>query len=232
MYDRWFDPSNKLMAELYDRKFRIVVLELLGYCDLGMANQIAAETFDTIYIMCSKGKQFPTVADASRYWLKIAIRKAQAAPDVKIESFNNEHHSHHPQKDYSGRRFFTAEEYNQLKNELRKIVENLPPKYKRVVKLSIYEKLRHKEIAALTGLKEATVRKHFERGKKMVGERINEHPSKKLLKDLFLYYTMIMFATLPPEPQKNSSKSVTKLPVFPFISIATTSRVNEHGKQS
>ena len=233
MYDRWFDPSNKLLAELYQRKFRTVVLSLLTYCDLGEANQIAAETFDSIYMKCTKeGKQFPSVADASRYWFKIALRRAQKKRKGKFESLNNEHLSKYTQEDHIEHQLFTAEEYNQLKNELLKIVEALPPKYQRVVKLSIYEKRRYKEIAELTGLKEETVRKHFERGKKMVGKRINEHPSKQLLKKLFLYYTMIMVATLTPGPKKNLSKSVTKLPFFPFISIATSSRVNEHGKQS
>lgn len=228
--ERWNELSNQLLAELYEHKFRSVVHKLRTYRDLGEANQIATDTFESIYKLCQEGKQFPSLEDATRYWFKIAIREARKAPDQHVESLNSEQHSHYISQDDID--FANTEEYRTIRKELLRILREIDPKYGDVLRHRFYDKMRHKEIASLMRIKEETVRKRLQRGLAMLRVKLKEEPDKWLLMEEVFRYMLIVLITLSQEQKNNHSKPVTSMPVFPFISIETISRENEHGKQA
>lgn len=228
--ERWNELSNQLLAELYEHKFRSVVHKLRTYRDLGEANQIATDTFEIIYKLCQAGKQFPSLEDASRYWFKIAIREAKKAPDHPVESLNSEEHLHPVSQDDI--EFANTEEYLIIRKELLRMLQEIDPKYGDVLRHRFYDKMRHKEIASLMGIKEETVRKRLQRGLAMLRLKLREDPDKWLLMEEVFRYMLIVLIAFPREQKINHSKPVTSMPVFPFISIETISRENEHGKQA
>lgn len=59
-------------------------------------------------------------------------------------------------------------------NEVLNILRNLPEKYREVFLLKYSSHMENDEIAAVCGIKEATVRQRIARGKKIIEEKLNE----------------------------------------------------------
>ena len=58
---------------------------------------------------------------------------------------------------------------------LQKLIEQLPPGYRTVLNLYVFEQLPHKEIARRLGISEGTSASQYSRAKKTLQYQINEY---------------------------------------------------------
>lgn len=172
-------------AKFYTQFFKKLLLQSDKYVnDVNVAEEIVQDVF---LKMWENPQQLQEVSFIKAYLYKAVI-------NASINHLNRQknivlHHSKIA-ANFTEAYFIDIDEENELIVLLHVEIDKLPAKCKRVFKLSRFDKMKYKEIAALLNISDKTVENHIQNALKLLKEAFlnNKKVSGKNYQFLMLYY--------------------------------------------
>lgn len=166
--------DRNAQRELYERFAPIMKVVCLRYCgDIETAHDLLHDGFIRVFTQIGSF----TGKGSFEGWLR------RIFVNLALESFRKEKQKNRFLEEYS---YLLATETensgdnddmldieNIPRDEVMEMIRDLPPGYRMVFNLFIFEELSHREIAQMLGIKEAASRSQFFRAKKMLKNKIS-----------------------------------------------------------
>lgn len=181
------EGKEKAFASFYEQYFAKLLLESNKYVkDIGIAEEIVQDLFVKIW---ERAVDFDEINSVKSYLYRSVIN---ASINHINRQKNMEGHHQKILRQFTEDEVAELDEENELIVMLYEEIEKLPPKCRKIFKLSRFKQLKHKQIAELLAISEKTVENQIGNALKMLKETMRakqgKYSSTSYLKLLQLIY--------------------------------------------